>query len=558
MRVPRTRVLVAMLGAALLVTSVGPAGVLAAKSADKGNPHATPAPEPTADPSLEPTSDPTPEPTAAPDETPGEAPAADPSTPPADETPAPASKPTPGTGRATTDGDVQPEVAATTTLDLVVTPGTIAAGDTVTLTATVTPTPSAGCGGVTFTYDGTPSSEIALDESGVASTTVTAVAGLMDATAAFSGCAEFAASSDGAPVDARTASGTVALESDRTTAVQHEQSVTLTATIAPTDATGTITFSRDVSGTPQTLGTATLSGGSAVLVRSDLPVGTYDVYATYGGDATYKPAGAGNVVALTISGDTSVKTSSLAVQYSRFYPKKDGYRDTDKISGKTLEPATVTIRIYTSGGSRIKTFSLGTKNGSYSATWDGRRKDGSLFAQGTYTVKQSFKDARGNTKTVNQSIVLSHKKLYWTTSSQTRYADTGAFAYDGDGGAFHSKTWSHGVVLIGGSSGYAAARYTFTIPSATVYSSLRAAVYGKSMSGYGKGYIGIRNYANDNLDAFKYVGYSTDWYSNSVSASGHVTSDRKVQLWAFADSGNFGGVNYLKVKLTYRYAVLKY
>jgi hypothetical protein len=43
-----------------------------------------------------------------------------------------------------------------------------------------------------------------------------------------------------------------------------------------------------------------------------------------------------------------------------------------------------------------------------------------------------------------------------------------------------------------------------------------------------------------------------------VSASGHVTSDRKVQLWAFADSGNFGGVNYLKVKLTYRYAVLKY
>ena len=78
------------------------------------------------------------------------------------------------------------------------------------------------------------------------------------------------------------------------------------------------------------------------------------------------------------------------------------------------------------------------------------------------------------------------------------------------------------------------------------------------MSGYGKGYIGVRNYGTDDLDALKYVGYSTDWYSNSAAASGHVTSDRKVQLWAFADSGNFGGVNYLKVKLTYRYAVLKY
>ena len=77
------------------------------------------------------------------------------------------------------------------------------------------------------------------------------------------------------------------------------------------------------------------------------------------------------------------------------------------------------------------------------------------------------------------------------------------------------------------------------------------------MSGYGKGYIRHPQLRHGQLDALKYVGYSTDWYSNSVAASGHVSSDRKVQLWAFADSGNFGGVNYLKVKLTYRYAVLK-
>ena len=107
-------------------------------------------------------------------------------------------------------------------------------------------------------------------------------------------------------------------------------------------------------------------------------------------------------------------------------------------------------------------------------------------------------------------------------------------------------------------SGYAAARYTLTLPSATIYSSVRASVYGKSMSGYGKGYIGVRNFSTDDLDAFKYIGCSTNWYSDGVAASGHVTSDRKVQLWAFADSGNFGGVNYLKVKLTYKYAVLKY
>jgi len=31
-----------------------------------------------------------------------------------------------------------------------------------------------------------------------------------------------------------------------------------------------------------------------------------------------------------------------------------------------------------------------------------------------------------------------------------------------------------------------------------------------------------------------------------------------VQLWGFAVSDNFGAMNYLKVKLTYKYAVLKY
>ena len=273
----------------------------------------------------------------------------------------------------------------------------------------------------------------------------------------------------------------ISLEADRSTAIQFEEPVTLTAQFLVGDATGTVTFWRLVGLTPESLGTAPVSSDTATLVKANLPVGAYDIYAAYGGDSTYLPSNESNTVAITITGDTSVKTSNLAVQYSRFYPKNDGYRDTDKISGKTLEPATVTIRIYTSGGTRIKTFSLGTKNGTYSATWTGRRSDGSLFPQGTYTVKQIFKDARGNTKTVNQSITLSSKKLYWYTRSQTRYADSGGFGAAGDGGPFHSNTWSHGVVLFGGGSdgSYAFARYTFTLPSATIYSSLRGSVYGQ-------------------------------------------------------------------------------
>jgi hypothetical protein len=563
MRAHRTRMLAAVLGTAVLVTGIAPGAVLAAKPADHGNPHATaPAPEPSADPSVDPSVDPvepTPEPTAEPIAEPTEAPAVTP-----DPTEAPVKSVKPDVEReATPDGGaaqpvVVPDVVdAPTTLTFVVSPETFAAGDAITITATVSPIPS--CGTIEITYNGTTSSDLVPDGAGQASVSTTAAPGLKFIDATYSGCVGFEPSSATGLTDTRVIPE-LSLETDRSTAIQHEQPVTLTATFLVNDATGTVTFWRFVDLTPQALGTATVSGDSATLVKANLPVGSYEIFATYGGDSMYLPSNDSNAVAVTITADTSVKTTSLAVQYSRFYPRNDGYRDTDKISGKTLEPASVTIRIYTSGGTRVKTFSLGTKNGTYSATWDGRKKDGSLFAQGTYTVKQSFTDGRSNTKTVNQTITLSHKKLYWTTASQTRYADSGGFGAAGDGGAFRSNTWSRGVVLYGGGSAgsYAFARYTFTLPSATIYSSLRASAYGRTMSGFGQGYIGIRNYATDELDAFKLLGSSTAWYSNSTSAAGHLTSDHKAQLWAFAEGDNDGAIDFYKVKLTYKYAVLKY
>src|SRR6185437_9139284 len=59
------------------------------------------------------------------------------------------------------------------------------------------------------------------------------------------------------------------------------QSTTLRATIAPSVATGSVTF-KDGS---TTLGTATVSGGFATLVVSGLGAGTHSLTAVYGGDA---------------------------------------------------------------------------------------------------------------------------------------------------------------------------------------------------------------------------------------------------------------------------------
>ena len=59
--------------------------------------------------------------------------------------------------------------------------------------------------------------------------------------------------------------------------------VTFTATVAPSAATGTVTFKEGST----TLGTGTLSSGVATFTTSTLSPGTHAVIAVYGGDSTY-------------------------------------------------------------------------------------------------------------------------------------------------------------------------------------------------------------------------------------------------------------------------------
>jgi hypothetical protein len=61
------------------------------------------------------------------------------------------------------------------------------------------------------------------------------------------------------------------------------QTVTLTATISSSAATGTVAFK---DGT-QTIGAATLSNGVAVFSTSSLPAGNHSITAVYSGDINY-------------------------------------------------------------------------------------------------------------------------------------------------------------------------------------------------------------------------------------------------------------------------------
>ena len=83
---------------------------------------------------------------------------------------------------------------------------------------------------------------------------------------------------------ART-STTTSLTPSSTTPFQG-QSVTLTATVTPSTATGSVTFISTLNGASSTLGSATLTAGTATLTTSSLPVGTDSITATYGGSGT--------------------------------------------------------------------------------------------------------------------------------------------------------------------------------------------------------------------------------------------------------------------------------
>ncbi|HXP08168.1 MAG TPA: Ig-like domain repeat protein [Acidobacteriaceae bacterium] len=76
-----------------------------------------------------------------------------------------------------------------------------------------------------------------------------------------------------------------------TTSAQYGDPVTLTATVSPSGATGTVLFMQGA----KVLGTGTVSGGVATLTTSTLPAGSYTITSSYQGDTDYGASTSGSV-----------------------------------------------------------------------------------------------------------------------------------------------------------------------------------------------------------------------------------------------------------------------
>jgi len=190
---------------------------------------------------------------------------------------------------AWTAGAVSAKTATTTSLTSSLNPST--GGNSVTFTATVSP--SAASGTVTF-KDGAATLGTGTLSGGVATYATSALsAGSHSITAVYGGDVTYASSTSS--VLTQTVNGistATALTSSLNPSISGN-SVTFTATVSPSAASGTVTFKDGAA----TLGTGTLSGGVAAYATSALSVGSHSITAVYGGNANY-----------------SISTSSLLTQ----------------------------------------------------------------------------------------------------------------------------------------------------------------------------------------------------------------------------------------------------
>ncbi len=121
----------------------------------------------------------------------------------------------------------------------------------------------------------------------------------------FSGCGDFWQAPGSTGSSGGTATTTTLTAS--TTTPTEGASVTLTATVSPSAATGTVTFYNDST----SIGTGTLSDGTATLSTTFTTAGAQSLTATYGGSSTYASS-TSSTVAVTVSAASSSVRKQLA------------------------------------------------------------------------------------------------------------------------------------------------------------------------------------------------------------------------------------------------------
>lgn len=260
-------------------------------------------------------------------------------------------------------------VEATTGVTLVSNRTSVVVTNPVTFTATVTGNGATPTGNVTFMDGANTLGSVALNGSGVAAYTTSALAvGQHNITAAYSGDAKDGAVTSAVLVETVTAYATQTNLAASATSLNTDQPLTLLTTTASTSGgavTGTITF---MNGTA-TLGTAAVGASGTATLSINPASGTYIITAHYSGDAVNAPS-VSNAVTVNVAQATEF---TIALNPT-------------SVSIPTTDSTVVTINLASENGFTDK-IALGCGSLPYSVTCSFASNDVTLNANGTASVQ---------------------------------------------------------------------------------------------------------------------------------------------------------------------------
>jgi len=333
-----------------------------------------------------------------------------------------------------------------------------------------------------------------------------------------------------------------------------------TATQGGLPFTGTMTITRVSTGQVVATGPP---GLEATLPA--MPVGNHNFKVDYSGDANF--AGSSKTFTVTVTSDT-VEASEIALQYTTFYPYDDDYRDTVRISGRRLEPITVSIKIYSPTGSLVRSKTLEKGIGPYSYQWNGRNSSGTILASGKYKVVQQLTDAAGTKKSFTNYVTLSRKRLVTKTAYVTKKGSSiSAQGDDGSGSITISSTAGTAKLVGKYPDGWVGVGYGFSMPAATVYKSIKFQVYANASPAAPPPRIGMQNFTtcawsstadwNEScFDHWQGLGLDTlakNWYSTT----GNVTTNRHNRIARGMLAVPYGTVTIYTARVKVVYGVLE-
>jgi len=204
---------------------------------------------------------------------------------------------------------------ASTTTTLTSSQNPSAYGQAVTFAANVTSSAGAPPNGetVTFMNGAAPLGAGTLSGGTASYTTLALPVGTDSITAVYSGDANDAASTSAVLTQSVNKAATIVTVTSSLNPSTFGQSVTLSAAVTPSTATGTVQF---LNGST-VLGTVTISGGSAAVSLSSLPVGANSITALYSGDGN-DAASASAILSQTVNKAASSVTLASSLNPSTF------------------------------------------------------------------------------------------------------------------------------------------------------------------------------------------------------------------------------------------------